>query len=160
MAFVTGTARSILIPDTVVVVELPARSVTVAEADRLSPSPVTVESAGHVPSMPDRASEHVQWTTTSPRYHPPAFGWVVTAPVRTGLVLSMSMPPTVVESLLPARSVAVPLTDWFAPWERVDALLQSAIPESPTWSAQENDTVTSALYQPLTSALRSAPPLI
>ena len=45
-AAVVGAVRSIWMPLTVVVVVLPAWSVHVAVADRLPPSPATLESAG------------------------------------------------------------------------------------------------------------------
>ncbi len=56
---VAGGVRSILMPETVAEAELPALSSTVAEAERLLPSPVMVESAGGA-AMPERASLTVQ----------------------------------------------------------------------------------------------------
>src|SRR4051794_36209259 len=90
---------------------LPALSLTLAAAPRLSPSPVTVLSDGHAPApaMPESLSPHVQLTVTLPLYQPSAFGCVVAAPDRLGAVSSTLMSSTVVEALLPAASVAVPL---------------------------------------------------
>ena len=112
---VVGAVRSILMPPTVVVVSLPALSATVADAERSSPSPVIVASPGAAPSRPERASEAVQCTVTSPLYQPSAFGSEVAAPLSDGAVLSMLMPATVSLPVLPAASVAVPVTDWFSP---------------------------------------------
>ena len=92
---VVGAVRSILMPPTVFVVSLPALSATVADAERSSPSPVIVASPGAAAARPERASEAVQCTVTSPLYQPAAFGSEVAAPLSDGAVLSMSMPATV-----------------------------------------------------------------
>ena len=73
VAEVVGAVRSILMPSTVAVAVWPALSVTLAEADRSLPSPVTTVSAGQA-TTPDRLSVQVQWTVTSPVYQPLAFG--------------------------------------------------------------------------------------
>jgi hypothetical protein len=70
VAVVIGGVRSMWIPLTDAEVPLPALSLTNAEAPRLAPSPVTVLSAGHLPSIPDSASEQLQATVTSPAYQP------------------------------------------------------------------------------------------
>src|SRR5205809_277564 len=70
LAVVVGGLRSILMPPTVALTGLPARSDTPAVADRLSPSPRTVLSAGVAPSMPDKPSSQVKLTTTSALYQP------------------------------------------------------------------------------------------
>src|SRR5439155_631072 len=122
---------------------LSARSDADAVAARASPSPETVASAGAVAgSTPESASKALQWTTTSPRYHPAAFGAVVAAPLSVGGVVSTLMPSTVVEALLPAAST------------RVTGRAQSTTPESA--SSQANDTVPGAAYQPAALAARSA----
>ena len=108
-AAVVGAVRSIWMPLTVVVVLLPALSVQVAVADRLPPSPVTIESPGWA-AGPDNGSVQVQSTVTSPVCHP-----LENEPLSTGAVLSMLMPETVSLAELPAASVAVPVTDWLAP---------------------------------------------
>ena len=80
------------------------------------PSPLMIEFAGHVgASTPDNASAHVQWIVTAVLYQPFAFGDVVGAPDSVGAVLSTLMPLTVAVAVLPARSAAVPVTDWPAP---------------------------------------------
>src|SRR6476646_2292144 len=112
---VVGATRSILMPSTVAEEWFPAWSSMLAVADRLSPSPVITESAGHGPSSPESASLHVQWTVTSPLYQPFAFGAVVAAPVIVGAVSSTLMSATVEESLLSAASTAWPVTDCEAP---------------------------------------------
>src|SRR2546422_9061694 len=119
LAVVTGAVRSISRPLTVPVVWLPALSATLADADRLSPSPMTMLSAGQVPSMPDSASEQVQCTVTLPLYQPLLVGALVGAPDRVGGVLSTLMPLTVALWSLPARSSATPVTDWLAPSLRI-----------------------------------------
>src|SRR5688572_3032102 len=58
----------------------------------------------------------------------------------------MSMSDTVLEALLPASSVAVPVTDWSAPSWSTLAAVQVATPDSP--SRQVKPTVTGSLYQP------------
>src|SRR5262249_53000953 len=63
--------------------------------------------------------------------------------------------------VLPALSVAVPLTLWFAPSPRVFGAGQVLIPDPLALSAQVNATVTSLLYQPLLFAVRSvAAPMV
>src|SRR5438045_1405486 len=102
---VPGAVRSILIPDTVVLVELLALSPTEALAERFAPSPVIVLSAGTIPGLiPDKLPAAVQWIATSPLYQPSALGCVVAAPPSDGAVLSTFMPLTVVPLLLPAAS--------------------------------------------------------
>src|SRR4051794_5088767 len=155
-AVVTGGVWSILIGLTVPVAVLPARSVTLAEALSSPPSPPTTVGAGQaVEARPDRASEQTQVTVTAPLFHPAPLAAGEAVPVMVGLVLSMSMPLNVTVAELPALSCAVPLVDWCWPSPRLRATGQSASPESVTWSAQLNVTVTSSLYQPFPLAARS-----
>src|SRR4051794_25837585 len=114
------------IADTVPVAGFPAMSATVADADKLSPSPVMTEFAGQAPvGMPESASLQVQWTTTSPAYQPLAFGVVVAAPVITGAVSSTLMCATMALPLLPATSVALPVTCWSSPSPRETGAVQT-----------------------------------
>src|SRR3954468_4159322 len=129
-------------PLTVRVVWLPALSVTVAVAERLSPAPLMRLSAGQSPAMPDSVSEQLQCTVTSPLYQPLPFGAVVAAPVRVGAVLSMLMGLIVALWLLPASSYAVPAADWLPPSLRLWLLGQLAMPE--VASPQVQPTVTSS----------------
>src|SRR5688500_6235213 len=103
-----------LMPSTLALATLPARSLTEALAPRFSPSPVTVLLAGHVPSIPDPVSEQVQATVTSPLFQPLPFGAVVALPSRAGEVLSsfsvMLLP--ALSSTLPALSVLQYVTVW------------------------------------------------
>src|SRR5437764_9145599 len=99
VAAVLGAVRSMWMSLTDAPVALPALSLTVADAERLSPSPVTVLAAGQGPSMPDRPSEHVHCTVTSPRYQPAPFGAVSAAPDRVGAVSSTLRPVTAVDAL-------------------------------------------------------------
>src|SRR6476661_8648566 len=153
LAEVDGAVRSILMSETVAVDELPARSETLADAERLSPSLVITLSAGHAPSMPERASLHVQWIVTSPWYQPFPFGAVVGAPLMIGAVLSTLIPDSVTLSLLPATSRAVPVADCAAPSPKVCGASQVLMPDSA--SAHVKLTVTLASYQSLPFGLRS-----
>src|SRR5919199_1012480 len=91
--------------------------------------------------MPDRLSVPVSVTWTGPRYQPLSSGAGTPAAV-----------------VLPAASLAVPLTLWLAPSASVCGAGQVAIPDR--LSAQVKPTVTSALYQPLALAARSAAALM
>src|SRR4051794_41553225 len=86
-------------------------------------------SAGAAPSRPERASAAVHLTVTSRLYQPARFGSVVAAPLSVGAVLSTLIGPTVASLLLPAVSVAVPLTDCAFPSPRVEGAGQLAMPE-------------------------------
>src|SRR3954469_21294253 len=79
-AAVTGAVVSMWMPPTEAVLVLPALSLALADAPRPEPSPPTVLLAGHPPSMPDSASEHVHAMTTLLSYQPCPFGEVVGAP--------------------------------------------------------------------------------
>src|SRR5919109_1865422 len=93
-AVVFGAVRSILIPATVLLVELPALSAMDALVERSWPSPVIVLAAGQPPASPDSASEQVQSTVTSPAYQPLSFEAVVAAPASDGGVFSTLIPVT------------------------------------------------------------------
>ena len=108
---VTGCVRSILIPPAVVFAVFPALSLIDSLAERLSPSPLTVLSAGQLPSTPESASEQFQPMITSPAYQPAAFGSVVGVPLRVGAVLSTLMRLTPPCFELPAASTADPFAD-------------------------------------------------
>src|SRR6476469_2626761 len=125
---VLGAVRSILTGALVADRSLPARSLTEELAVRLAPWPWMTLSAGAAPSMPERLSSDVQWIATLSLYQPAAFGPVVGAPLRVGAVVSMLMPLTVASAVLPAASVAVPLTDCALPSPRVDGAGQLAMP--------------------------------
>src|SRR5918992_2367427 len=100
-----GGVRSILMSETEPSPVLPALSLTVAVADRASPSLVTVLSAGFVGiSMPDRPSTAVHSMVTSSRYQPAAFAAGGPRPVSSGAGLSMLTPPNVWFSEFPATS--------------------------------------------------------
>ena len=147
-AWVTGAVRSIRSPSTVRVVGLPARSATVAELDSASPSPVSTVLGGQAPSIPESGSEQSQSTVTSSAYQPCGPGAIRGAPARVGALVSMSRPETVVDDVLPARSVADPRADRPAPSARVTGAGQpsGAIPASA--SVQLKSTRTGARYQP------------
>src|SRR5919112_929038 len=104
-------------PDTVVVVLLPALSVQVAVADRFAPSPVTVLTAGSA-AGPEPVSVQVQATVTSSLVQP----------------LVLGMPVTPAEPVLPAASTAVPPADWLAPAPSTSDFEQASIPEPPVLS--------------------------
>src|SRR3954462_15518349 len=137
-------------PVTDPIATLPALSVTLALAVSAVPSPCTTVSFGQAPEeIPESASEHVQRTLTSPRYHPLAFGGVVTVPMIIGATGSTLIPSTVTPDVFPALSVARLVTLWFAPALSVTGLGQPpvAIPERP--SVQVNETSVGAVCQPL-----------
>src|SRR5436305_3378864 len=146
---VVGAVRSMWIADTVASETFPARSATLCEADKLSPSPVTVESPGQAPLMPERSSWHVHCTRTSSRYQPAAFGAVVGAPVSAGAVSSTLIPVTAASSVFPAASTAVPVTDCAAPSPSVTGPVQDATPERA--SSPDKWAVTCARYDPVSS---------
>ncbi len=125
LAEVFGAARSIRMPDTVLVVVLPALSVHVADADRFEPSPVTVLGAGD-PATPEPPSVQAHVTVTSSRLHPVVLG----VPMSAGAVLSTFTPVTFAVALLPAASVAVPVAVWFAPSPSVCVPVQLSTPDS------------------------------
>src|SRR5436305_4168872 len=126
---VVGAVRSMWIADTVASETFPARSATLCEADKLSPSPVTVESPGQAPLMPERSSWHVHCTRTSSRYQPAAFGAVVGAPVSAGAVSSTLIPVTAACSVFPAASTGVPVTDCAPPSPRLSGATHNVTPE-------------------------------
>src|SRR5947209_6249944 len=108
--------------------------------------------------MPERLSLVLRRSVTSLVYQPfvpsvpPATDAIVVGAVRSILMLE-----TVALALLPALSVAVPVTDQFAPSDdNVSGSLTLARPESASLAA--NITVTGALYQPSASADRSGAP--
>src|SRR4051794_13940022 len=110
LRLVTGAVRSILTAGLLVaVVDRPAPFLTVVALVRPVPSPAIVVSAGAA-GMPDSGSAAVQWTLTSPAYQPAALGDVVGAPDRVGAEGSPAGAVEVAVALLPALSVAVPVT--------------------------------------------------
>ena len=80
------------------------------------------------------------------------------APLIAGGVSSTLRLPRLVEAWLPATSRAVPAAVWAAPWLRVWAAGQLAIPDRV--SPQVKPTVTSSRYQPCALAGRSGAALI
>ena len=128
MADVVGAVPSILMPSTVADAVWPARSVTLAEADRSLPSPLTTESVGQA-MTPDRLSAQVQWTVTSPVNQPLPFAVLTTLPVMVGAVLSTLTAEVVMEELLPAVSVAVAVSVCAAPSPKVWALSWVLMPD-------------------------------
>ena len=66
-------------------------------------------------SIPERVSLPPNDTVTSVLCQPLALGLGRHEALTVGAVLSILMPPTVVEAELPALSTAVPAADWWAP---------------------------------------------
>src|SRR6185295_19135577 len=96
--------------------------------------------------MPDPESAQVKCTVTGPATMPLAFGAGESAALMTGAVLSM-FSVTLAVALLPALSIAVPDTSWFAPSALTTMVAgQVAMPEP--LSEQVNDTLTVVLFQP------------
>src|SRR5207249_8669073 len=79
-------------------------------------------------------------------FHVPGVGAGVRPLLIAGPVLSMLIPETVALALLPALSVAVPVTLWLAPSPSVVGPERFASPESASLPVKL--TVTSSLYQP------------
>jgi hypothetical protein len=156
---VVGAVRSILTAGALCTEPLVLPALSVAEALDVSPlpSPLMIVSTGLV--VPDKASVAVQWTVTSPRYQPAAFGLVVGAPDSPGATLSMLMPPTVVLAALSALSVTEPVTDWFA--RLVVSVVGAEEDLTPdVASPGVKETVTSVLFQPFAFAAGVREPMI
>jgi hypothetical protein len=145
-----GAVSSTLIPFTVAVAELPARSDTVPLALWLPPS-VSITGAGQASGAnPDPLSVHVKVTVTLLEFQPLAFGAGEAVAVIVGRVSSMLIPLTVAVAELPALSTAVPLALWFAPSVvSVTGAGQVSIPDPPGLSAHEKVTITLLEFQPL-----------
>src|SRR4051794_36163302 len=112
---VAGAVLSMLTAGALVaVVLLPAMSLTERVTVWSLPSPLRGSSAGHAPAAipePPALSEQVQWIVTLPLYQPfVPLGWVVGAPDKVGGVVSLAEDVSEVVAVLPALSVAVPLT--------------------------------------------------
>src|SRR5581483_3046538 len=141
-----GPVASMFRPVTDPIAELAALSTASPLTDWLAPSLLKVKGLVH-DATPDRASPHVHRTVTAALYHPFALGARSGAPLMVGSVRSMLMPETATVAVLPAASVAVPLTDWLPPSpDSVWSAGQSDKPEPP--SVQVKWKVTGAPYQP------------
>ena len=104
-----GFSWSMLMPSTVAVAVLPAKSTACRVTDWFAPFSVSVTSSGQT-ATPASESEQVKCTFTGPTYQPPLPSWPLTiAPLIDGAVLSSL---TLTESVprLPATSNASPLT--------------------------------------------------
>jgi hypothetical protein len=129
----------------VVVAVLPAKSVAVPVIDWPAPSVNTVVGPGH-PFVPDRLSVHMNETVTFELFQPLALGAGVAVATMPGADLS-KFTVTVVVAVLPALSVVVPGTDWFAP--SVNSVVgpgHEVVPDSA--SLHVKVTVTSELFHP------------
>src|SRR5438552_440684 len=98
-----------LIPETVVLVLLPALSVAVPVADWAAPAALRVIGLVQL-AIPERTSDPRQPSLTSASFRPLASAVGRPRTVIAGAVLSMLIPETVALALLPALSVAVPVT--------------------------------------------------
>src|SRR5438045_5913058 len=96
---------------------------------------------------------------TSSLYQPSAFGFVVGAPLRAGVVLSMLIEPTVADAELSALSTACRVTDWLRPSpEMVLGPGQVLMPDN--GSEQVKLTVTSLVFPPFELAEGLLDPVI
>src|SRR5439155_14126947 len=128
---------------------LPALSVALPATEKPLVSLLITFAAGQE-STPLRASVQVKLTVTSVLFQPFAFGCGDRVRVIPGAVLSKLMI-AAVEATLPARSLAVPLIDWFAPSvTTLTGEVTFATPERV--SVAENVTVTSELFHPFAFA--------
>src|SRR4051812_17135162 len=142
-----GAVSSTLMAPTVVLAELPAASTAVPSRDWLVPSPKVLSAV--TVSMPDRVSSPSKDTVTSVLFQPKSLAAGVRLLVIVGLVLSR-LTVTGSVAVLPALSVAVPVTGWS--WPSVVTVwgaVQLAMPDRSPGSAQVKVTTTSALFQPL-----------
>src|SRR5262245_49149270 len=98
-----------LMPETVKLAELPAKSVAVPVTDCAEPSPSVV--GPEMFSNPESASLPLKLTTTSALYQLSAFAARSEDPEMFGAVLSMLTLETVALAELPARSVTVNVCD-------------------------------------------------
>lgn len=104
-AVITGGVLSTLIPLTVDVAELPAKSVQVPLTDCPAPSADRIVGAGGLPAAsPESLSAQVKLTVTFVLFQPFALGAGVREPVMLGGVLSILIPPSVAAAEFPAKS--------------------------------------------------------
>src|SRR5262245_44660858 len=111
---------------------LPALSVTVPLTGWACPSAVTVTGSGHY-TMPEPVSAHVNETTTcGDECQPAAFGAGADVATIVGLVRSI-VTDAVARAVLPALSIASPVTIWLAPsLETMTSGGHTARPDSPS----------------------------
>ncbi len=156
-AVMAGGVRSMLIDPTVIEAEFPALSVHVPVADWAEPSELIVLGTD-TEATPESESEQVKLTVTGELFQPKELAFGVLEPAIFGGVKSMLMPPTVVDAVLPALSVQLPVTDWAAPSPvRVDGAVVEPTPDRV--SEQVKLTVTGPLFQPLTLGTGLADPV-
>ena len=132
---------------------LPALSVAVPVTTCPAPSVVTTRGAGHE-AIPERSSAQTNVTVAFPFSHPAAVGSGATVAEIVGTVLSM-FSVTLATAVLPALSVAVPLTTW--PWPSVLTSREGghvAIPDPESLHAKL--TWTSVRFQPAALATGDA----
>jgi hypothetical protein len=141
---IVGGVKSML-TETVNEAELPAKSVTVPVTSWSAPSPVTVVLPEYA-FKPESPSETTKSTVTDSLFQPYEMGLGLRKELMSGAVLSM-LTETVKVAELPAKSVALPLTNWLAPSPvRVVLPEYEFKPERP--SETMNETVTDSLFQP------------
>src|SRR5579872_5147561 len=98
---------------TVAAAGLPALSVAVPVTTWPAPCALRFTGDGQ-DATPLMASAHVKVTVTAEVFHPVASGGGFMVAVMVGAVWSR-LTVTEVEAMLPARSMTMPLTTWFAP---------------------------------------------
>src|ERR1041384_7670280 len=145
-----GFRISTLIPGSLIVATLPARSVACPTAVHL-PVVEYVIGAVNVPgARPESASVAEKFATTAPFVQPSALASGDRVAVMSGTVRSM-LSVMLAVAVLPDLSVAVPAIVWFAPSEVMSCALGHVLmPDSV--SEQTNLTVTFVLFQPLALA--------
>ena len=109
-----GGVRSMLNGGLVADAVFPARSVAVPVTVWFAPSVETVWSVGQI-ATPEPASSHAKRTVTGLLTQPFAFGGGLSAKLMLGAVRSIPNDVLVTDAVLPAVSVAVPLTVKFDP---------------------------------------------
>src|SRR2546425_5828850 len=103
-AVITGGVSSMLIPLTVTLAPLPARSVATPVADWSLPSLVRAISGVHE-ATPESRSEQPKCTVTVALFHPAELGPGVLEAFIAGAALSMLIPLTVFDDMLPEPSM-------------------------------------------------------
>ncbi len=139
-----GGVRSMLMLLSVALAKFPALSRQFPVTDCPAPSPRVV--GNELLETPDKGSEQAKLTVTWALFHPllPARGDLEL--VIMGGVRSILIPPSVVLTEFPARSVQFPVTDWPAPSPRVVG--DEALETPDNASEHVKLTVTWALFQP------------
>ena len=160
VCFCSRTDCTVSVNVAAVAAVLPARSST--EPDTVVvPSATTTTSAGHAPvrDTGQRVGAREVDRDRARVVRRPLSGARSGAAVIVGLVRSTLTGPTVAVAPLPATSVAVPVTDWFAPSPKRRAA-RCTTPDPRARRSTRTAAETAALYQPLAFGAALSEPVI